>query len=63
MIAWLVSIITAVLLFFIIWRSVSPQFRARAEAPKFKFLESLGIKSHDSSKENPREDRDESPHP
>lgn len=50
MIAWLVGIITAILALFIVWRAASPQFRARAEAPKFKFLENLGIQSHDENK-------------
>lgn len=53
MIAWLVGMITAILVGFIVWRAASPEFRARAEAPKFKFLENLGIQSHDEKK-NPQ---------
>lgn len=53
MIAWLVGIITAVLLFFIVWRSVSPRFRAISEAPKFKFLDDLGIKPN-QNQEKPK---------
>jgi len=53
MIAWIVGAITAILAVFILWRAKSPEFRARAEAPKFKFLENLGIQSHDE-KRNPQ---------
>jgi hypothetical protein len=61
MIAWLIGIITAILIVFIVWRAASPEFRARAEAPKFRFLENLRIRNH--NKNNiPREDRDESSH-
>lgn len=62
MIAWLVGMITAILALFILWRAASPEFRARAEAPKFKFLENLGIQSHDEEK-TPKENRDERSHP
>ena len=53
MIAWIVGAITAILVVFIVWRAKSPEFRARAEAPKFRFLENLGIQSHDEKK-NPQ---------
>jgi hypothetical protein len=43
---WLIGIITFVLILFLIWRSRSREFRERAEYPKFKFLENLGIRSH-----------------
>lgn len=49
MIAWIVSAITAILLVFIAWHAVSPEFREHAEAPKFRFLESLGIKTHQNN--------------
>lgn len=52
MIAWIVGVITAILLVFIVWRARSPEFRARAEAPKYRFLENLGIQSHE--KKNPQ---------
>lgn len=62
MIAWLVAVITAILLVFIVWRAASPEFRARAEMPKFRFLENLGIQSHHQH-DIPKEGRDESTHP
>ena len=43
MIAWLVGIITLILLLFLLWRSRSKAFREQAERPKFRFLENLGI--------------------
>jgi hypothetical protein len=46
MTAWLIGIITFVLILFLIWRRRSREFRERAEYPKFKFLENLGIRSH-----------------
>jgi hypothetical protein len=46
MTAWLIGIITFVLILFLIWRTRSREFRERAEYPKFKFLENLGIRSH-----------------
>lgn len=45
MIAWLVGIITLILLVFILWRVCSSTFRERAERPKFRFLENLGIRA------------------
>ena len=63
MIAWLVAIITFILALFILWRSRSAAFRARCEAPKFKFLENLGInqrnKTNEETKHIPKEDSDE----
>ncbi len=41
MIAWIISIISAILLFFIVWRKVSRKFRERCELPKFLFLKNL----------------------
>jgi hypothetical protein len=43
MIAWLVGIITFVLLVFIVWRQRSRQFYERCERPKYKLLHNLGI--------------------
>jgi hypothetical protein len=43
MIAWIVGIVTVILLFFIFWRRSSKNFRERAEEPKYLFLENLGI--------------------
>lgn len=43
MIAWIIGLITLILLLFIGWRSASKSFRERCEEPKFLFLESLGI--------------------
>lgn len=45
MIFWIVSVITFILLFFVCWRFSSKSFRERCEAPKFIFLETLGIRS------------------
>ena len=46
MTAWLIGIITFVLILFLVWWIRSREFRERAEYPKFKFLENLGIRSH-----------------
>ena len=45
MTAWLIGIITFVLVLFLVWRKRSREFRERAEYPKFRFLENLGIRS------------------
>ena len=45
MIASIVTTITVILLFFVIWRMTSPAFRERCELPKYLFLESLGVPS------------------
>ena len=45
MIASMVTTITLILLFFVIWRMTSPAFRERCERPKYLFLESLGVPS------------------
>jgi hypothetical protein len=46
MTAWLIGIITVVLILFLAWWARSREFRERAEYPKFKFLENLGIRPH-----------------
>jgi hypothetical protein len=43
MIAWLIGIITLILLLFMIWRWRSKEVQERLEQPKFQFLRSLGI--------------------
>ncbi|HUV69513.1 MAG TPA: hypothetical protein VMW15_07615 [Terracidiphilus sp.] len=43
MIVWIIAIITAILLVFVIWRKASKSFRERCEEPKFLFLQNLGI--------------------
>ncbi len=54
MITWVVSIITLILLLFILWRRISKTFRERAELPKIQFLENLGLHPADESKsQNP----------
>jgi hypothetical protein len=45
MIAWLMGIITLILLIFILWRWRSRDARERFEQPKFQFLRSLGVTS------------------
>jgi hypothetical protein len=67
MIAWIIGIITAILLAFVIWRKVSKSFRERCEAPKYRFLESLGVppptdQPH-TQKQSPQEDKDGTHHP
>ena len=47
MTAWLIGIITFVLILFVVWWTRSPEFRERAEYPKFRFLENLGIRSQE----------------
>jgi cytoskeletal protein RodZ len=44
---WLIGIITFVLILFLIWWTRSREFRERAEYPKFRFLENLGIRSQE----------------
>jgi FtsZ-interacting cell division protein ZipA len=61
MIAWLVGIITLILLLFVLWRSRSKAFRERAERPKFKFLENLGIRSQENNHELHTEISEEKP--
>jgi uncharacterized membrane protein YfcA len=43
MIAWLIGIITLILLIFMIWRWRSREARERFEQPKFQFLRNLGV--------------------
>ena len=66
MIAWLVGIITFVLALFIFWRARSAAYRVRSEAPKFRFLENLGIRPPASDRSetvpNPKENPDEPSH-
>lgn len=45
MIAWLIGIITFILLLFIVWRRWSKTIKDRFENPKFQFLRNLGITS------------------
>jgi FtsZ-interacting cell division protein ZipA len=47
MIAWIIGIITLILLLFMVWRWRSKEARERFEQPKFQFLRSLGIPSQD----------------
>ena len=66
MIAWVVGIVTLILLLFVIWRRSSKAFRDRAEEPKYRFLESLGIPAPHNGKRaqsnSPKENKDESTH-
>jgi hypothetical protein len=45
MIAWIIGIITLILLLFMIWRWRSKEARERFEQPKYQFLRSLGVTS------------------
>lgn len=49
MIAWLVAIVTVILIAIIIARRISPQFRQCSELPKHLFLANLGIKQDSAS--------------
>jgi hypothetical protein len=51
MIAWIIGIITLILLGFIVWRWRSKEARERFEQPKFQFLRSLGIPSQTDRQE------------
>jgi hypothetical protein len=52
MIAWIIGIITAILLGLALWRARSRDFRERAERPKHAFLDSLsGVKTHNHNPE------------
>jgi hypothetical protein len=52
MIAWVIGIITLILLFFIVLRWRSKEFRERTEQPKFQFLRGLGIPVQVNPKES-----------
>ena len=45
MIAWIMGIITLILLLFMLWRWRSKAARERFEQPKFQFLKNLGIET------------------
>jgi hypothetical protein len=66
MIAWIVGIVTLILLVLIFWRRTSKAFRERAEEPKYLFLENLGITiprgSPDAPSKSSQEENDESTH-
>ena len=67
MTAWLIGIITFVLILFLVWWTRSREFRERAEYPKFRFLENLAIRSQeDQLRKKPtesEESRDEERNP
>jgi Na+/melibiose symporter-like transporter len=52
MIAWIIGIITLILLLFMIWRWSSREVRERLEQPKFQFLRTLGIPSPEDQPES-----------
>jgi hypothetical protein len=59
MTAWLIGIITVVLILFLAWWTRSREFRERTEYPKFRFLENLGIRSQqDPLHEKPTESQE-----
>ena len=53
MTAWLIGFITAILALFFLWRMRSSEFRARAERPKFHFLENLGQQQRETQAQDP----------
>jgi hypothetical protein len=59
-IAWIVGIVTLILLLFVVWQRVSKNFRERAEAPKYLFIENFGI-AHPrrESPEKPKDSQEE----
>lgn len=66
MTAWLIGITSVILVLFILWRSRSREFRARAEYPKVRFLENLGFGQHKPQSTNasptPKEKKDGQSH-
>ena len=64
MIAWIIGIVTFILLLFVFWQKTSAKFRERAEEPKYLFLESLGIRASRSRRsaqsKSSQEEKDES---
>lgn len=66
MIAWIVGVVTLILLVLIFWRRASRAFRERAEEPKYLFLENLGISTSrgkpDAPSKSSQEENDESTH-
>lgn len=67
MIGWIITAVSGILLFFILWRRTSKTFREHAEEPKYLFLESLGVSAPhpqpSTQQPNPLEDKDESTQP
>lgn len=67
MIAWIIGIVTFILLLLVFWQKSSAKFRESAEEPKYLFLESLGIRAsrHAQSAQpnSSQEENDESAHP
>ena len=62
MIAWIIGLITLILLLFMIWRWSSKEARERFEQPKFHFLRSLGITSPVAQQESKTDVSQENKH-
>lgn len=62
MIAWLIGIITLILLLFIFWRGRSKTLKDRFENPKFQFLRNLGITAPMQKKDSRPKDFQENNH-
>jgi hypothetical protein len=62
MIAWLMGIITLILLLFIFWRGRSKTLKDRFERPKFQFLRNLGIASPMHKEESQPKESQENNH-
>lgn len=62
MIAWLIGIITLILLLLMIWRSRSKEARERFEQPKIQFLRSLGVPTQGNQPESKKDITQEKKH-
>jgi FtsZ-interacting cell division protein ZipA len=62
MIAWLIGIITLILLLLMIWRSRSKEARERFEQPKIQFLRSLSVPTQGNQPESKKDTTQEKKH-
>jgi len=62
MIAWIIGIITLILLLFMIWRWRSKEARERFEQPKFQFLRNIGVTSQTNQHESKTDISQENKH-
>jgi hypothetical protein len=62
MIAWLMGIITLILLIFIIWRGRSRTMKDHFEHPKFQFLKNLGVDTPANNNDSKTDSSEENNH-
>jgi hypothetical protein len=62
MTVWPMILATVIVLFFLMWRARSREFRERSERPKFHFLENLGLGAHTDVAADPTTKQEETNH-